>query len=142
MRTTTIALMETTTSTAPGGGYRPGACNIGPAEIERRRRSAIVATALTLGIAVVLVVTGAPALLRLVIAPFAAGTAISWLQVVRRFCVAFGSIGVQNFGPLGRRVTVADDEARRRDRRVALEMIAEGIAIGLGAALVLALLPF
>lgn len=141
MRTTTIALMETTTSTAPGSGYRPGACNIGPPEIERRRRSAIVATVLTVGVAVALVVAGLPPLARLVIAPFAAGTAISWLQVVRRFCVAFGSIGVQNFGPLGRRVSIADDAARRRDRRVALEMIAQGLAIGLGVAIVVVLLP-
>lgn len=140
MRQTTIAWMQPATSSA-GGAYRPGACNIGPAEVERRRRSAVVATAVTLAIAVGTIALGLPPAARLVVAPFAAAAAISWLQVVRRFCVAFGSLGVQNFGPLGARVPVAEGEARSRDRRTALRMIAEGVAIGVGLALLLVLLP-
>lgn len=126
---------------ADAGGYRPGACNIGPDEIARRRRSAIAITALTLVVALAMVATGVPSVVRLLIAPFVAGAAVAWLQVVRRFCVAFGATGVRNFGPLGAQVRVDDDDARLADRRRAATMIAQAAAAGVAIALVFALLP-
>jgi 6,7-dimethyl-8-ribityllumazine synthase len=126
---------------APGTGYLAGACNIGRDEIARRRRSAVLLTAVTALVAVGLVATGLPHVARWAIAPFAAGAAISWLQVVRRFCVAFGALGVRNFGRLGEQVRVEEDEARAADRTRALTMILQGGAIGLGIAALLVILP-
>jgi hypothetical protein len=115
-------------------------CNIGPAEIARRRRIAIALTIGT-GIFAALLVTAHVATVgRLAIWPFAAGAAVTWLQVVHRFCVRFGSLGIENFGALGREVPV-DPSIRAADRRRALAMIAEGSLIGLVVTLVLLALP-
>ena len=111
-------------------GVVPERCNIGPAEIERRRRGAIALTAVTIVVGALLIASGAPHIARLVIWPFTAAAAVSWLQVVRRFCVRFGAIGVQNFGRLGE-VTPVDRASRAADRRQAITMIAEGALVGL-----------
>jgi len=115
-------------------------CNIGPAEIARRRRFAVASTAGAAVIAVALVVAGTPAWIRLLFWPVAAGSAVAWLQVVRRFCVAFGALGLENFGRLGGE-TAVERSTRAADRRRALQLIAEGALIGLAVALALAALP-
>ena len=123
------------------GPYRPGACNIGPAELRRRRRSAVGVTAVALVIAFGLVANGAEPVYRVALLPFAAGAAVTWLQVIRRFCVAFGAAGVRNFGALGRTDTVTYRAARAADRRTALRMILEGSLYGLIVTAVVVLLP-
>ena len=115
-------------------------CNIGPDEIAKRRQSAIVATVFTVVAALLLIALDVPTPARLLIWPVAAGAAISWLQVVRRFCVAFGALGLENFGRLGRQSSV-DPRIRAADRRVALRMILEGLLIGLVVALVVLAIP-
>ena len=113
-------------------------CNIGPAEVARRRRSAIFATLLFVILAAVVVAVDVPALARLFLWPVAAAVGVTWLQVVNRFCVAFGALGLENFGRLGEQVGV-DRAERAADRRRALQMVVEGAVIGL--ALTLALVP-
>jgi hypothetical protein len=102
------------------GDYRPGACNIGPAEIARRRRIGLLQLGAALGLAAVLVVIDAPAWTRIALWPILAGAFITLEQVRRRFCVAFGLAGVRNFGPLGHPQRVEDDRARAADRRSAV----------------------
>ena len=99
-----------------GTEYRPGACNIGPAEIARRRRAGhvgLLATVVSLG---VLVAIDAPPAARLIVGLPAAVAASGYLQARLRFCAGFGSRGVFNFGPLGQTQEVADDDARALDR--------------------------
>ena len=115
-------------------------CNIGPEEIARRRRSAIVATILTAVVAAALVAVHAPPLARLLIWPLATAAAITWLQVVHRFCVAFGALGLENFGRLGDEVRV-DAGERGTDRRRALQLLLEGSLIGLVVTLVMVAIP-
>lgn len=110
--------------------YRAGACNIGPAELARRRRSAVALTVIALIAAGALVASGIPAAGRVILLPFAAAAAVSWLQVIRRFCVGFGVIGIRNFGALGTGASVGDAAARAADRRTSLRMIAEGSLYG------------
>jgi hypothetical protein len=114
------------------GSYQPGTCNIGPHEIALRRRSGHVGAIVTLGLLAFLLAIGAPPAWRLLIAIPAAGTAVTYLQAILHFCVAFGMAGVFNFGRVGRQTTVADAAARRADRARALRMVAAGCAIGLG----------
>lgn len=121
--------------------YRAGACNIGPAEISRRRRSARVMTVVTALVAIALVAGGASVPARALLFPLAAGAAITWLQVVRRFCVAFGMVGIRNFGSLGAAESVGEREARMADRRAAIRLIAEGSLYGLLITAALMLLP-
>jgi hypothetical protein len=119
------------TGIAPIPGYQAGACNIGPDEITMRRRMGHVGVVLTAVLLGVLVVIGAPPAWRLLIALPAAGTAITYLQAVNRFCVNFGWRGVFNFGRVGAVETVTDAAARRADRARALRMILTGSVIGL-----------
>jgi hypothetical protein len=107
-------------------------CNIGPDELARRRRIAVVLSVATGLVAVGLIAVHAPLPSRLVLFPLAAGTTVTWLQVVRRFCVRFGAFGLENFGPLGAERKV-DRAQRTGDARKAVEMILEGIVVGLVA---------
>ena len=115
-------------------------CNIGPDEIARRRRSALIATVATALVAAALVALHAPPPTRLLIWPLATAAAVTWLQVVHRFCVAFGAFGLENFGRVGEEVHV-DAEQRAADRRRAVQIILEGSLIGLVVAIVLSALP-
>ncbi|MEA2674835.1 MAG: hypothetical protein QOI92_2027 [Chloroflexota bacterium] len=81
-----------------------------------------------------------PAPARLLLWPLAAGAAVTWLQVVHRFCVAFGALGLQNFGSLGGETHV-DPAIRAADRRRAFQLILEGALIGLVVALAVAAIP-
>jgi hypothetical protein len=120
--------------------YMPGACNIGPAEIARRRRAGhagLIATVVLL--AVLLALDAAPAW-RLLLALPASLAAAGYLQAWLRFCANFGYRGVYNFGALGREERVAGDAARAQDRRRALLVGAAAGAIGLAVALLSMLL--
>jgi hypothetical protein len=126
--------------TAPTRALATQRCNIGPAEIERRRRIAIALTVVTLGMAAGLLAAAVPPVARGVLWPFAAATAVTWLQVVRRFCVRFGAAGLENLGAPGEERPV-DTAIRVADRNRALAMIAEGALIGLVATLAVVALP-
>jgi hypothetical protein len=115
---------------AVADAYRPGVCNIGAAEIARRRRAGHVGVLASLVVLGGLVVIDAPPLARLLIALPAAGAASGYLQARFHFCAGFGSRGVFNFGPLGRTETVADPAARARDRAMASRIGAASVAIG------------
>jgi len=105
-------------------------CNIGPAEIARRRRLAILLTVITVLIVAALVTSGVPTLGRLAVFPFATAVGVTWLQVIRKFCVHFGAFGLENFGALGEERPVAP-EIRRADVKQSLEMVAQGVLFGL-----------
>jgi hypothetical protein len=124
-----------------GRGYVPGVCNIGPAEIARRRRAGHVGALLTVGLLAVLLTVDAPPIVRLVVAIPASVTAISYLQAWLRFCAGFGSVGIFNFGDLGQTETVAGEEDRARDRSRATRIGLTGGAIGLAIGIASVLLP-
>jgi hypothetical protein len=115
-------------------------CNIGPAEIARRRRSAIAFTVVAGLVAVALVAFHVPPAGRLLMFLFATGAAINWLQVVHRFCVAFGTFGLENFGRLGEEIRV-DPAQRAADRRKVAQLLVEGSLIGAVVTLALVVAP-
>ena len=121
--------------------YRPGACNIGPAEIARRRRTGHVGVLLAVALFVALVALNAPPLARFLVALPAAVAATGYLQAWLRFCVAFAALGVFNFGPLGREQCIDDPLARARDRARAVRLTAAAALIGTAAGAVAVLLP-
>ena len=121
--------------------YQAGGCNIGPAEIARRRIAGHLGLAAALVALAVLLVIDAPAWTRVIIALPAAGAASGYLQAWLTFCAGFGARGVYNFGPLGGRSEVVDDEARARDRRKAREIGLAALGIGLVCGVVAVLLP-
>jgi hypothetical protein len=121
--------------------YRAGACNIGPAEIARRRRAGYVGLSAAIVLAILLVVFDAPAAARLAVAvPLSVGI-LGFLQARSRFCVAYGMGGLRNFGELGSETKVADAADRLADRRRAI-LMGSGAFIGsVAIAGVFALLP-
>ncbi len=125
----------------PDGAYRPGTCNIGPAEIGRRRRAGHVGLVATIILLALLVAIAAPPVVRVVVALPAAAAASGYLQAWLRFCAGFGSRGVFNFGPLGRAQPVSDPEARARDRRKARQIGLASLGIGVAVGVLAVLLP-
>ena len=122
-------------------GYRAGACNIGPAEIARRRQAGILGIGVTVVLAIAMIAVGAPPLVRLAIAvPLAVGI-LGFLQARSRFCVAYGMGGLQNFGQLGSESKVAAASDRSADRRRAFTMAAGAGALAVAVAVLFALLP-
>jgi hypothetical protein len=115
-------------------------CNIGPAEIARRRRMAILLTVLTALMIASVIAADVPTAGRLAIFPFAAAVGVTWLQVIRRFCVHFGAFGLENFGALGEEHRVAP-EVRRADVRQSIEMVLEGLLFGLVVTIVVLQVP-
>ena len=133
--------MQQIAFTTSADEYRSGACNIGPAEIARRRRTGIAGLAAAAVLAAALVLLGLPVATRWLVAlPLAVG-AIGLLQARFRFCAAFGLAGVRNFGTPGTVDRVEDAAARRADRSMAVAISLAGGAIGFAGALILVLLP-
>ena len=122
------------------GEYQPGVCNIGPAEIARRRRAGHVGLIATAIVFVFLVIIGAPPLARLLLILPAAAAASGYLQARFKFCAGFGSRGVFNFADVGTTEPVANDVARAldraRSRQIGLASLAIGIVVGVLAVLV------
>ena len=125
----------------PGSEYQPGVCNIGPAEIRRRRRVGHIGLAATLGLLAVLLLLDAPPLLRLLVALPAAVSASGYLQAALKFCAGFGQLGVYNFDAAGEQTTVVEDADRAADRRRARQISFTSFAIGIAVAIAAFLLP-
>jgi hypothetical protein len=120
--------------------YVPGTCNIGPAEVARRRRVGHLGVALTVLLALLLLRLGAARPWRLLLALPATMAAAGYLQARLRFCFDYGFRGVYNFDALGHHERVAAEAARAADRRralaVALASVLTGLAVALLAVLV------
>jgi hypothetical protein len=123
------------------GEYRPGACNIGPAEIARRRRTGYLGLAAAALLAVVLVAVDASGTARLLVGIPLAGGAMGLLQARFRFCAGFGMAGVRNFGAVGSVERVEDRAARHADRMKAYRISLAAAAIGGVGALAFAAFP-
>lgn len=132
---------ERTPSAPSAPAYRPGVCNIGPAEIARRRRSGHVGTLASVALLIAFVALGLPPLVRLFLVLPAAVAAAGYLQAWLKFCAAYGSLGVFSFGVAGTTQPVAAPEARRRDRLRAYQISAASLLIGIAVALAAFLLP-
>ena len=140
MTSSTFAASGTPTTVAPAD-YQPGVCNIGPAEIARRRRAGHIGLVAALALFAVLVAIDAPNWTRLLIAIPAIGAASGYIQARLKFCAGFGSRGIFNFGEVGPTERVSDDADRARDRARARQIGAASIAIGLVVGLVAVALP-
>lgn len=125
----------------PTGAYVAGVCNIGPAEIARRRRTGWFGLAAAVGLGLVLVVIGAPPWARLTIGLPLYVAAIGFIQAREQFCVGFAAAGITNFEDLGTTYAVDDAAARSADRRHARSLILRSAAVAVVGALVFALLP-
>jgi len=124
-----------------GDDYRPGVCNIGPAEISRRRRAGHIGLIVTVVVFLALAALHVPPLARLIVGLPAAGAASGYLQAAFKFCAGFASRGVFNFGALGQTHEVVDPAAHARDRGRANQILLLSLAVGIVVAVVAAVVP-
>jgi hypothetical protein len=123
------------------GEYRPGVCNIGTAEIARRRMAGHTGLAATIGLLALLVVIDAPPVARLLLVLPATISTSGYLQARLRFCAGFGSRGIFNFGSVGETAPVVDADARALDRRRSGQISLASLAVGIAVGAVATLLP-
>lgn len=121
--------------------YIPGVCNIGPAEIQRRRSAGIGGAVATGAVIAATVLTGVPKPLRLLAILPAAGAATGFIQAATHFCAGFGMRGVFNFGATGTTDTIEQAEFRAEDQAKAKRILAASLAIGAGVGGATLLLP-
>jgi hypothetical protein len=108
--------------------YRAGACNIGPAEIARRRRAGLSGLLTAGTLAILMFIAGTDPVLRWIVAvPLYLGL-LGMIQARLRFCVAFGLAGLRNFGPLGAQERVGGPAEVGADRRRAL-LVSGAVAV-------------
>ena len=138
--TLAFAASGTPQSLAPAE-YQPGICNIGPAEIARRRRAGHTGLTAAIGLFAVLGAIGAPDWARFLVAIPAIGAASGYIQAHLKFCAGFGAAGVFNFGELGPTERVANDADRGRDRMRAFQIGFASFAIGIAVGLLAVAVP-
>ena len=124
-----------------GGGYRPGACNIGPREIAKRRAFGVagIITAVVFGVALV-VVDATPLARGLVLFPLW-GAIISLEQARRKFCAGFAYAGIRTAFGSDATESVSDAADLVADRAAARWLVAYCGAIALVITMAFVLLP-
>lgn len=122
--------------------YIPGVCNIGRAEIRKRKQGGWIGLYITIILFGLLVYFGMPPIWRLILFFPATMAAIGFLQAYMHFCAYFGMRGVFNFSPDADRIsTVEEAEFRARDRRKAWQIIIYSVIIGAAVAVIAYYLP-
>lgn len=107
--------------------YIAGSCNIGPSEIKQRQRVAYIGGLLYLISAITLIATNAATSTRLLLFIPALICSVGFIQARRKFCVAFGFMGVFNFEKVGgtRKITINADLAA--DRKYAVKLLLQSV---------------
>ena len=102
--------------------YISGACNIGPAEIKRRKQGAYLGGALYLIVSISLIASDASMSTRLWVFLPAALFAVGYIQSKRKFCVAYGFLGIFNFEKLGKTTKIKVNQELKADRKYAIKL--------------------
>jgi hypothetical protein len=124
--------------------YVPGVCNIGPAEIKRRRQAGWFGLGATILLWGAFWIFRVPAPWRLSLFFPAMIAASGFLQAALHFCAGFGMRGWFNFGSeVGKTETVEQAEFRRKDRTKArlIGLYSALVGIAVAAAGLLLVIP-
>jgi hypothetical protein len=125
-----------------GSVYEPGVCNIGPAEIRKRRAGGYFGLVLTVLTLVAFVIFQVPTPWRVLVAIPTGIAANGFLQAALRFCVGFGTRGLFNMETsLGHEETVENAEFRRTDQKKALQILGISALISVAVVVIAILLP-
>ena len=121
--------------------YISGVCNIGPSEIQQRKRVAIGGLFALVISYISLVVAGASTSARFVLFVPAMIASVGYVQARKKFCLAFGFMGTFNFGKVGQLSKIQSAEEKRADRKTALSILGKSLVIALAITAILALIP-
>jgi hypothetical protein len=123
------------------GQYRPGACNIGPREIAKRRAYGLAGLAISIALGVVLVAIDAPPLARAIVILPLWGAIISLEQARRKFCAGFALAGIRSVAGSDATEAVGDPADLAADRTAARMMVAYCGTIALACTAIFVALP-
>jgi hypothetical protein len=123
------------------GDYRPGACNIGPREIAKRRAFGIAGIVASLVLGVVLLAIDAPQIARAIVIFPLWGAIVSLEQARRKFCAAFAYAGIRSVNGSDATESVARAADLALDRAAARRLVAECGAVALAITAVFVVLP-
>jgi hypothetical protein len=123
------------------GDYRPGACNIGPREIAKRRAFGVAGIVATVVLGVVLVAIDAPQIARAIVLIPLWGAIISLEQARRKFCAGFAYAGIRSMNGSDATESVAEATDLAVDRAAARRLVAECGAIALAITGLFVVLP-
>jgi hypothetical protein len=123
------------------GEYRPGACNIGPREIAKRRAYGIAGIISSVVLGIVLVAIDAPQIARAIVFIPLWGAIISLEQARRKFCAGFAYAGIRSVNGSDATESVADPADLALDRAAARRLVAYCGVIALAITTVFVLLP-
>jgi hypothetical protein len=121
--------------------YIAGTCNIGKAEVRQRQVVALIGFFFSVSALVGFITTDATPSIRLGIFLPLTVFAIGWVQSRKRFCLAYGFMGTFNFGRLGKISRVADKAALAADRKTAITILVQSLALAAVLTLIVYLLP-
>ena len=116
--------------------YIPGVCNIGPAEIKKRKQAGWIGLIATVVLWVLFIWFDIPRVWKFTLLFPAMVSAVNFLQAYMHFCAYFGFASLFNFGNVGKTDTVQQAEFRAKDRRKAWQIIIYSILIGLVVAFI------
>ena len=121
--------------------YVAGSCNIGKAEVRQRQAVALIGLFLSVSALVGFITTDAAPSVRVGIFLPLAVFSIGFVQSRKRFCLAYGFMGTFNFGRLGKISRVADKAALAADRKTAITILVQSLALAAVLTLIVYLLP-
>ena len=121
--------------------YSAGSCNIGPAEIKRRQKVALVGLVLFLISLVGAFSPHATHMTRLGVFLPALIFATGFVQARKKFCLAFGLAGTFNFANLGNISKVQSPEERKADRKTAISILLQAVALAVAMTLFVVFSP-
>ena len=107
--------------------YVAGACNIGPSEIKQRKRVAYSGGVVFLAISIWLILIDAPTTGRLLVFFPAVAATTGLIQARKKFCVAFGFMGVFNFEKTGNVRKIKVNEDLKADKRYAVRLLLQSV---------------
>ncbi|MEJ0021849.1 MAG: hypothetical protein WDN47_04750 [Candidatus Doudnabacteria bacterium] len=116
--------------------YVPGVCNIGPAEIARRRNLGWVSLAIVVILLAALIWFKVNPWWRLFVFLPATMSASGFLQAYFHFCSGFARRGLFNFGPAGQTQAITDDASKAMDKQKGSRITLYAALIGLTVAIV------
>lgn len=116
--------------------YVPGVCNIGPAEINKRKQMGWIGLVITVVILVLLIWLDTASIWKLILFFPAMISTVGFFQAYMHFCAHFGLSSIYNFKDVGKTDTVQQEEFRKKDRHKAWKIIIYSILSGLVVVLI------
>ena len=121
--------------------YIAGSCNIGKGEVRQRQVVALIGLVLVIATTIGLIASESAKSARLSVFLPAMIFSVGYIQSRRKFCLAYGSTGTFNFGPLGKISKVATPKDGKADRKTAISILVQALSLALTITLIIYLLP-